>query len=149
MKRYFKIIGIIELFFVANGIIINLGVVGNAIVLIPENPAHFLASVVTLLLLIFIAPALGLLFISYSETLPDKKQDEDNRYDNVNICMVSNYKKHDKVVCIDKTLIETYKIEGAGEIVQLYNDETIYVRFNGEKGHYTFRLTHKQIKKLN
>ena len=152
MKKYFKFVGIAELICASISIYVNIILIFNSFIVRRENLIVVLALLGILLLQIILAPAIGLLFLSYSKSLPDPPKPQKVLTDIDTIYYVTggkrcNYEKHEKVVCTDKNLIKKYNISEEGEIVQILNSD-IYVRFAAAKGHYTLCLSYNQIKKL-
>ena len=152
MKKYFLIIGIIELMSVFIGSIYFIYAIVVEIKHI-QNINEIIKLMVLFILYIIFAPGLGLLFISHSKSLPEKDilyEDESQQYNNVFV----KYKKTnetfivgDTVECIDINLLNRYGVNLEGKVVYVY-DDNIGVEFYNDKGHYTLSLSANQIKKL-
>jgi ribosomal protein L21E len=106
---------------------------------------------IVLICLILFAPALGLLFISYSNNLiePNEYAEQNQSTHKIEILPKSKkmeqFKVGDIVECIDKKVKTDYDIQDKGCIVYLY-DDSIGVVFQTKKGSYTLRLKEDQIK---
>ena len=156
MKKYFKIIGILELICVVIAGIVDIIYIFKSIPLISSNSLYFIQLLIILVVLIFLGPAIGLLFISHANLLPEqewevnrKTMKMDKIYNDESLRSIkveSKYKIGDMVDCIDEGIKKTYYITEPGEIVIINNDD-IYVKFATEKGHFTLHLDINQIRK--
>lgn len=152
MKKYFKYIGILELICVSIIVLVYLCSIISAMPEIFDEPYLLFKSTAILILLSVIGPAVGLLFISHSNSLPEKANLEKPVIETHRDYKI-RYKKGDEkfeigdfVDCIDEEMIKQYKIKKHGIITTL-NDNGIYVKFEGENGHYTLYVSCYQIRK--
>lgn len=153
MKRYFLILGIIELIAVFVGAIYFVSVIVESS--LPINEMFKL--IVWFILYLFFAPAFGLLFISHSRSLSEKEivYEDGNKQQNYNNVLISDNKIKkvnetfivgDTVECIDVNLLNQYGFNLEGKVVYVY-EENIGVEFYNDKGHYTLSLSENQIRR--
>ena len=153
MKKYFLILGIIELIAVFIGACFISVIIAKGFLI--YDVKETIKLIVLFIVYLIFAPALGLLFISHSRSLPEKEKAYKTENQQNNDIFVRDKKTKntnemfsvgDKVECIDINLLNKYGVNSEGKVVYIHG-ENIGVEFYTDKGHYTLSLSENQIKK--
>ena len=154
MKKYFFIIGLIEIISVTIIAVIYFIFILNCIEA-RFDPYTLFLLFTGLFFIVFFGPALGFLFLSHSDSLPSVEKVILNKSEINNNEIIQYYDCKNKILnvgdvvkCVNETLIKQSQIDDLGEIAYLKNGK-IGVIFHSSRGTFTLNMFSEDIKKIS